>query len=135
MIRRPPRSTRTDTLFPYTTLFRSLAESTLAVTFAPLDRGVEVDRIDQDHYTHTGNVEPVLRRANGKANGKNRAARNFVICGGAMPGHAVEVRSEKNDRLTDHHLGRIVVRGPRAMSADYHNTHATAARTTTDGRL
>src|SRR3546814_11258032 len=27
MIRRPPRSTRTDTLFPYTTLFRSLSES------------------------------------------------------------------------------------------------------------
>src|SRR3546814_19703554 len=25
MIRRPPRSTRTDTLFPYTTLFRSLS--------------------------------------------------------------------------------------------------------------
>src|SRR3546814_2484666 len=30
MIRRPPRSTRTDTLFPYTTLFRSHA-ATLAV--------------------------------------------------------------------------------------------------------
>src|SRR3546814_20663302 len=27
MIRRPPRSTRTDTLFPYTTLFRSWARS------------------------------------------------------------------------------------------------------------
>src|SRR3546814_20751259 len=26
MIRRPPRSTRTDTLFPYTTLFRSLSD-------------------------------------------------------------------------------------------------------------
>src|SRR3546814_7597466 len=26
MIRRPPRSTRTDTLFPYTTLFRSNAD-------------------------------------------------------------------------------------------------------------
>src|SRR3546814_8032141 len=26
MIRRPPRSTRTDTLFPYTTLFRSLCQ-------------------------------------------------------------------------------------------------------------
>src|SRR3546814_7726882 len=26
MIRRPPRSTRTDTLFPYTTLFRSLEQ-------------------------------------------------------------------------------------------------------------
>src|SRR3546814_7834846 len=29
MIRRPPRSTRTDTLFPYTTLFRSLARAAL----------------------------------------------------------------------------------------------------------
>src|SRR3546814_10217403 len=28
MIRRPPRSTRTDTLFPYTTLFRSLLPKT-----------------------------------------------------------------------------------------------------------
>src|SRR3546814_3590559 len=27
MIRRPPRSTRTDTLFPYTTLFRSIARA------------------------------------------------------------------------------------------------------------
>src|SRR3546814_8075674 len=27
MIRRPPRSTRTDTLFPYTTLFRSAGQS------------------------------------------------------------------------------------------------------------
>src|SRR3546814_18766819 len=27
MIRRPPRSTRTDTLFPYTTLFRSLVQN------------------------------------------------------------------------------------------------------------
>src|SRR3546814_12673982 len=31
MIRRPPRSTRTDTLFPYTTLFRSEDASTGAI--------------------------------------------------------------------------------------------------------
>src|SRR3546814_7387261 len=30
MIRRPPRSTRTDTLFPYTTLFRSLFRPLMA---------------------------------------------------------------------------------------------------------
>src|SRR3546814_11069236 len=30
MIRRPPRSTRTDTLFPYTTLFRSAILTSLA---------------------------------------------------------------------------------------------------------
>src|SRR3546814_5665769 len=32
MILRPPRSTRTDTLFPYTTLFRSLPTGTLELT-------------------------------------------------------------------------------------------------------
>src|SRR3546814_3678082 len=32
MIRRPPRSTRTDTLFPYTTLFRSIEPSAQADT-------------------------------------------------------------------------------------------------------
>src|SRR3546814_5854469 len=31
MIRRPPRSTRTDTLFPYTTLFRSMKVDVLAL--------------------------------------------------------------------------------------------------------
>src|SRR3546814_18963432 len=31
MIRRPPRSTRTDTLFPYTTLFRSAVDDRLAI--------------------------------------------------------------------------------------------------------
>src|SRR3546814_15377271 len=32
MIRRPPRSTRTDTLFPYTTLFRSSTIKPLSVS-------------------------------------------------------------------------------------------------------
>src|SRR3546814_13100862 len=31
MIRRPPRSTRTDTLFPYTTLFRSLTDLSVGI--------------------------------------------------------------------------------------------------------
>src|SRR3546814_3590457 len=34
MIRRPPRSTRTDTLFPYTTLFRSVAPENFSRMFA-----------------------------------------------------------------------------------------------------
>src|SRR3546814_13704365 len=38
MIRRPPRSTRTDTLFPYTTLFRSRREPP-GPRAANLDRG------------------------------------------------------------------------------------------------
>src|SRR3546814_7762542 len=38
MIRRPPRSTRTDTLFPYTTLFRSEVE----LLYVRTARGVQV---------------------------------------------------------------------------------------------
>src|SRR3546814_14201080 len=37
MIRRPPRSTRTDTLFPYTTLFRSVAVVVEIEPLPPLD--------------------------------------------------------------------------------------------------
>src|SRR3546814_12317779 len=42
MIRRPPRSTRTDTLFPYTTLFRSGRR--VDATGAPGRRGGQRDR-------------------------------------------------------------------------------------------
>src|SRR3546814_13925886 len=38
MIRRPPRSTRTDTLFPYTTLFRSRRKRLSAQDFRALGR-------------------------------------------------------------------------------------------------
>src|SRR3546814_2120544 len=46
MIRRPPRSTRTDTLFPYTTLFRSAADpatalGTQALTLGMMDEGTK----------------------------------------------------------------------------------------------
>src|SRR3546814_5002250 len=45
MIRRPPRSTRTDTLFPYTTLFRSQAKAGGRVD-AALNRRVPVRKAE-----------------------------------------------------------------------------------------
>src|SRR3546814_16738381 len=41
MIRRPPRSTRTDTLFPYTTLFRSAAGA-IAKKWLEQNHGIKV---------------------------------------------------------------------------------------------
>src|SRR3546814_16515606 len=38
MIRRPPRSTRTDTLFPYTTLFRSIIADVNSATATAVPR-------------------------------------------------------------------------------------------------
>src|SRR3546814_6267522 len=54
MIRRPPRSTRTDTLFPYTTLFRSEDEAD-----GEQHRHAEADRSaphrgDPREYLHAG---------------------------------------------------------------------------------
>src|SRR3546814_2193261 len=49
MIRRPPRSTRTDTLFPYTTLFRS--DGTLLdyhATWMPLNRQAALEAAGGD---------------------------------------------------------------------------------------
>src|SRR3546814_13454863 len=52
MIRRPPRSTRTDTLFPYTTLFRSILYSMermgLAFTTASGPKAVKSARVVGD---------------------------------------------------------------------------------------
>src|SRR3546814_7132760 len=49
MLRRPPRSTRTDTLFPYTTLFRSRICARLADRYCGAQRRRKVNA-DQGHY-------------------------------------------------------------------------------------
>src|SRR3546814_8018282 len=47
MIRRPPRSTRTDTLFPYTTLFRSKYERFYAAA------SVEIEECKKNRWKHS----------------------------------------------------------------------------------
>src|SRR3546814_10252056 len=48
MIRRPPRSTRTDTLFPYTTLFRSAHAKRAQKCLAEQREGEQQRRCDSD---------------------------------------------------------------------------------------
>src|SRR3546814_1177967 len=65
MIRRPPRSTRTDTLFPYSTLFRSVVLTRYAAQnlYAPL-RTVEplpgVMRVNLRRDSDLGTLMPTL---------------------------------------------------------------------------
>src|SRR3546814_5508944 len=70
MIRRPPRSTRTDTLFPYTTLFRSVRD-------APAPRGDPV-RVVLGKAPKGAKVHPCLERS------------------GALPDVLDELRSEEH---------------------------------------
>src|SRR3546814_10447538 len=72
MIRRPPSATRTDTLFPYTTLFRSAARSDAArrrllfPTALPVRRGavrtgVSAARRDGRSEEHTSELQSLMR--------------------------------------------------------------------------
>src|SRR3546814_14448298 len=55
MIRRPPRSTRTDTLFPYTTLFRSQVGQYLRVVVVYQDDLLNTHRVNSAVTAIVGN--------------------------------------------------------------------------------
>src|SRR3546814_15942369 len=80
MIRRPPRSTRTDTLFPYTTLFRSA----LHILIARKEEGRAA------HHIGAGEDQVVI----------GRGAVNGTIAGIAIvaAGNFVGDRDRKRDR-------------------------------------
>src|SRR3546814_15587665 len=59
MIRRPPRSTRTDTLFPYTTLFRSLVQFMNAPLF-PVPPKIFAANVSFHDFTAGDVLEPKL---------------------------------------------------------------------------
>src|SRR3546814_20283067 len=77
MIRRPPRSTRTDTLFPYTTLFRSpgLIEHGKAAVLGVAQEeiaagiGVEIGRVRRRSERQRGDARRIAR---GDRGGKGR---------------------------------------------------------------
>src|SRR3546814_19898789 len=88
MLRRPPRSTRTATLFPYTALFRSVRRFDVAAGFGERLLAVHHARagafaqfldesgrnLSHGSFLSIGavrNVEPQLRRAHGGAIGQN----------------------------------------------------------------
>src|SRR3546814_10883372 len=75
MIRRPPRSTRTDTLFPYTTLFRSYD--------LPWQRKVQCARDGQGAPRRAGNR---LRHSGNLARGSEIEAQPYLSKPEANPG-------------------------------------------------
>src|SRR3546814_5954307 len=85
MIRRPPRSTRTDTLFPYTTLFRSqLDAGDVALAGRALEGQAATMQIDQR-----------LRQRQAQAGALGLAVQRLVHLAEGRH-HLVEVRSEEH---------------------------------------
>src|SRR3546814_13645679 len=94
MIRRPPRSTRTDTLFPYTTLFRSSLAAIVAVFGAIAPRAVRhladlLEKVPQSPRTaagHAGVIFVAHTAFIGAAGAINRGcARKWLAIGFVMP--------------------------------------------------
>src|SRR3546814_4239416 len=62
MIRRPPRSTRTDTLFPYTTLFRSHVQRSVSAAAALRSSGRRANkRRENRSEEHTSELQSLMR--------------------------------------------------------------------------
>ncbi len=104
-----------------------MAEATLALSFAPRGEGVRTDRVDTD----------VLERehlAQAPAGGHGRQ-RDFVLCGPALPGHAIEIRNEAGAVLPERQVGRVFARGPSLMQTYYGRPEETARTLSDDGWL
>src|SRR3546814_7974022 len=79
MIRRPPRSTRTDTLFPYTTLFRSEAFASASDGVIVVSLGAEGGTIDAEFALSSGQrVDIDAANSEVTMRGRNNADRGIA---------------------------------------------------------
>jgi len=106
-----------------------MAECSLAVSFAPLAQGLEVDRLDADVLAGSRRAEPV--------SAENEAGRvtEFVNCGRPLPDYEVEIRDENGKVVEERNCGTIFLRGPSVMSGYANNPEATSASLSDDGWL
>lgn len=108
-----------------------LAESTLAVSFGPLGRGYEVDRIDKKLYATTGRAVPP--KGNGAEPKDN--IREFVNCGVPMPGHSLEIRNDKGGIVGDREVGHVLIKSPSVMAGYFTDKETTERVLLGDGWL
>src|SRR3546814_8653750 len=87
MIRRPPRSTRTDTLFPYTTLFRSRGDAAFALPdiheFPEADGYTYATRLKANGPLQACISHPLTRAVGGPLNHVRRTCASFSYQAGS----------------------------------------------------
>jgi fatty-acyl-CoA synthase len=108
-----------------------MAECSLAVSFAPLANGFEVDPVDGEHLAEHQVALPVDHVSN------NSIARTntFVNCGAPLPNYDVQVRDGQGQVLPERHCGTLFVRGPSVMSGYFGDEEATREILSPDGWL
>jgi fatty-acyl-CoA synthase len=108
-----------------------MAECSLAVSFAPLGKGLEVDRVNGDHLAAT---QVAVQTETVGENGPPRMS-HFINCGAPLPGFEVEVRDKGGMPLPERHCGTLFVRGPSVMAGYFEDPTATRDVLSEDGWL
>lgn len=92
-----------------------MAEVSLGLTFSALGSGCRSHRLDLDQLDRGKAVKANTGRA-----------RDFAICGTALPGHEVEVRDPSGAALPEGKVGKVFARGPSIMQGYFNNPDSTA---------
>ena len=108
-----------------------MAECSLAVCFAPLGRGIEMDCVDSQ-FLAEHNV--AMRGETNSAESQKRET-FFVNCGEPLPGYEIEIRDESDRVLPERHCGNLFVRGASVMEGYFGDKGTTREVLSEDGWL
>lgn len=97
-----------------------LAEASLAVSFAGVNEGISIFKVDSESMINRGVI--VQAQATGRMNSE------FVNCGRPLPGIEVSIMDNQDRELPELRVGSVLIKGPSLMTG-YLNDPETTRRT------
>lgn len=94
-----------------------MAECGLAISFAPLNNGLEVDAVDKEAIGASGLAKPVTGEG---------GILKLADCGAVLPSYEFRIRDDEGREVAERHCGHIFVRGPSVMRGYFNDAEATA---------
>ena len=105
-----------------------LAESSVALTFPPINRRPVIDTIRRDLFEGEGKAVHALR-----PDAPDSQVLRFVANGVPLPGHEVRITDDQGREVGERIQGRVLFRGLSRTAGYYRNPEATAATIDEDG--